>query len=139
MHKRTLLVILILCNFVPLIAGFKIWSWILGIGRKPTTTLRPTPPSRSNYTRPTCQYGRCFYPLMCYCRIPTTVGYMRYPTQNSPWYYNSTTRTCERSPRAVNACNSFNSRKHCYKECGNAASWLRNNTIIRRYPKRTGA
>uniref|UniRef100_L7LQB8 Putative monolaris n=1 Tax=Rhipicephalus pulchellus TaxID=72859 RepID=L7LQB8_RHIPC len=129
MYKCALVFILIFSNIAPLLA----WGAIRpsGFGRKTTPrvaqALRKGHATvhlrRLSYNVTKCVTGSCVYPPMCHCPVPDVRDYVRYTEDNAPWYYNSTSRKCQRSDRALYVCNSFTDEQHCKQRCANAKNW----------------
>uniref|UniRef100_A0A6G5A7X9 Putative bovine pancreatic trypsin inhibitor n=1 Tax=Rhipicephalus microplus TaxID=6941 RepID=A0A6G5A7X9_RHIMP len=124
MLKCSFVVILILCNIVPLNAGLKFWN-IFSWGKRTTTTT--TAPRRwpwYNYTfiKPSCNGGKgiyitCLYPDMCNCSKPTDGGYIRTAPGQRRWFYNNKTKKCERIIGIPGGCNNFDDRWRCKYNC----------------------
>ncbi|XP_049512314.1 uncharacterized protein LOC125940312 [Dermacentor silvarum] len=120
MHKPALVVIFILMYSVPLLAWPKFIDGFFRRG-KLVTTPRPGPRHR-NYSVhiPRCdggKYGTCIYPLMCSCPKPKPGGYIRSTMENSPWYYDNRTKTCNQTSGDPSGCNSFISKQQCLRLC----------------------
>uniref|UniRef100_A0A6G5A827 Putative kunitz n=1 Tax=Rhipicephalus microplus TaxID=6941 RepID=A0A6G5A827_RHIMP len=133
MNKCAFLLILILSNAIPLLAWSPFWSswklpnWLKKITWSTRTVKQPNKTvtgntHRQNYTfyKAVCDNRLseiCLYPLLCFCPKYDD-GYLRKDEER--WYYNNTTKRCEKRMAVAGGCNDFETWGQCNRHCFNA-------------------